>query len=116
MPVGKTQGLEQWFSGGSVGAGFVSLLGNGHADVAGQHFDSITEFQSVVFHQEADGGAVRSAAKAVVELLAGGNGKGGGFFVVEWAAGFKFPACFLQLYARFNQRNNICTRQQFVNE
>ena len=46
----------------------------------------------LIFEQEADGSAVRTTTKAVVELLARADGEGGGLFVVEGAAPLEVAA------------------------
>ncbi len=58
-----------------------------HAGAAGQFLDGVDEAHALVFHDEADGRAVRAAAEAVVELLGRADREGRRFLVVEGAAG-----------------------------
>jgi hypothetical protein len=52
-----------------------------------QFLDGLGEIQMVVFNEKIDSVAVGAAAKAMVSLAGWGDGKGGGFFVMERATG-----------------------------
>ena len=69
------------------------------AGLPGQFLDGLAEVQSLVLHQEADGGAVGAAAEAVVELLVVADGERGGLLVVKGAAGLVVLAGLLQRHA-----------------
>ena len=68
------------------------------------------------FHEEADGGAVGSAAETVIELLVGADGEGGGLLVVEGATGLVILAGLAQRYAPVDQLDDIATRDEFINK
>ena len=60
-----------------IGIALRGLARHFHAGTLGQFFDRIEEFHAVVIHQEADRGAVRAAAEAVIELLGRRDGERG---------------------------------------
>ena len=70
----------------------------------------------IEFHQEANGGAVRPATKAVVEAFPRADGEGGRLFIVKRAASLELAACFLELHAAANHLNDICSCDQIINE
>ena len=72
-----------------------------------QAFDRLTKIEPLVIHHEADGIAASAATKAVVELALWVHREGGGFLVVERAAGAVVFACFFKLYAAIDDFNDI---------
>src|SRR5690606_33996718 len=69
-----------------IGLAAARLARDLHAGPAGELLDRVEELESVVVHQEADGGAMRPAAEAVVELLGRRHGEAGRALVMERAA------------------------------
>jgi len=69
-----------------------------------------------VIHQEGDGGAVFSTAKAVVKLLYLADCKRGRFFGVKRAAGLEFAAGFLERNARIDKLNDIGAVEYFIDK
>ena len=62
------------------------FLRYGYTDAFGQILHRFHETQPLIFHQEADGGAMRPAAEAMVELLGGADGERRRFLAVKRAA------------------------------
>ncbi len=87
-----------------------------HAHALGQLIDRVEELQAVVVHQEADRGAVRAAAEAVVELLGGRDRERGRTLVMERAARRIFLALALQRHAAAHHFDNVGAGQQVVDE
>src|SRR5215469_18907069 len=77
------------------------------AEPARQLLDGLGKGHAVVLHEEAQHGAVRAAAEAVIELLLGAHPEGGRLLVVERAAGLVFAAGFLQLHARADHLHDV---------
>jgi hypothetical protein len=69
-----------------------------------------------VFHQEADGAAVRAAAEAVIELLGGADREGGGLFAVEGAAGDIVRAGLFQGQVALDDVDDVDAREEFLDE
>ena len=86
------------------------------AGARGQLLDRLGEAQAVVVHQEAEHGAVRAAAEAVVELLVRAHPERRRLLVVEGAAGLVFAARFLQRDARADQLDDVAARDQVIDE
>src|SRR6185437_2027643 len=83
---------------------------------ARQLLDGLGEGHAVVLHQEAQHGAVRAAAEAVIELLLRAHPEGGGFLVMERTAGLVLAAGFLQLHARADHLHDVRAGDQLVDE
>ncbi|MCW0450032.1 hypothetical protein NB706_002866 [Xanthomonas sacchari] len=101
------------------GLGRATLLGvarDVHAGALGQLVDRVEEFEAVVVHQEADRGAVRAAAEAVVELLGWRHRERGRAFVVERAARRVLLALALQRHARADHLDDVGACEQVVDE
>jgi hypothetical protein len=86
------------------------------ARARGQVLDGLDEAEVVVLHDEAERGAVRPAAEAVIELLVGADRERRGLLVVERAAGLVFPAGALQLHAAADHLDDVGARDEFVDE
>ena len=82
----------------------------------GQFVDRVEELEAVVIHQEADRGAVRAAAEAVIELLGRRHREDGRALVVERAARRVFLALALQRHARADHLDDVGAREQVVDE
>ncbi|MNV40323.1 hypothetical protein D3C71_1319240 [compost metagenome] len=52
-----------------LGGARLGIARHFHADTLGQLIDRVEKLEAVVIHQEADRGAMRAAAEAVIELL-----------------------------------------------
>ena len=87
-----------------------------HTGALGQFLDRVEELEAVVVHQEADGGAVRAAAEAVVELLVGRDGEAGRALVVEGAARRVLAALALERHSRADHLDDVGACQQVVDE
>jgi len=96
-----------------AGAGVARHL---QAGALGQLLDRVEELEAVVVHQEADRGAVRAAAEAVVELLGRRDGERRRALVVEGTARGVLPALPLQRHARADDLDDIRPGQQVVDE
>jgi hypothetical protein len=94
----------------------VVLARHFHADALGQLVDRVEELEAVVVHQEADRGAVRAAAEAVVELLGRRDVEAGRALVVERAARFVFLALALERDARVDHLDDVGAGKQVVDE
>lgn len=105
---------SRW-AGAACGRGGL-FAGHFHAGCAGQFLDGLGEVQIVVVHDEAQGVAAGAAAEAVVELLVGADREGGGFLLVERAAGGVVLAGFFQLDARTHHVDDVEAVDQVVNE
>ena len=86
------------------------------AGPARQFLDRVEELEAVVVHQEADRGAVRAAAEAVVELLGRGHVERRRALVVERARRAVFAALALELHARANHLDDVGACEQVVDE
>ena len=84
--------------------------------IFGQFFNGISEAEMLIIHQEADGGSVRAAAKAMIELLVRADHKGGCFFVVERTAALVFAAGFLELYTRIDEIDDVAACDKLIYE
>ena len=115
---GFFQGLLALFAARARFGAFLPtfLLRHRHAGAVGQILHGFGEAQSLVFHDETDGRAVRAAAEAVVELFARADGERRGLFFVERAAGHVVGAAFLQRHALVDDVDNIGFGQQLVDE
>jgi len=100
------------FGGGERASGARHL----HSRFSSECFHRLDEAQPFVFHEEGDGGAVRAAAEAVVELPGGRDGEGGRFFAVEGAAGEVVGAGFLELEALADDVDQVDAGEQLVDE
>jgi hypothetical protein len=70
----------------------------------------------VELHEKAHGRTVSAAAEAMIETLAGTYRERRCFFVVERAASLEFTAGLLELYAASYYFNDICSRDQIIDE
>ena len=96
---GAFQRLLLLLAGGAFGGVFrprVAVVWHAHAYAVGKLLHSFGEGEPLVFHDEADGGAVCAAAEAVVKLFAGADGEAGGFFFVKRAARHVVCAAFFE--------------------
>ena len=82
----------------------------------GQFLHRLREGHVVVLHEEAEHGAVRAAAEAVIELLVGAHPEGGGLLVVERAAGAVLAAGLLQRHAPADDLHDVGAGDQLVDE
>ena len=96
-----------------VGSGFTRHFEPGSR---GEFLDGLREAQSVVVDQKAERGSVRSATKAVIELLIGAHPKRSAFFIVKWAAGLEFAAGFLEWNTDTNEFDDVGPCDQLVDE
>ena len=78
-----------------------------HAQPAGEFADRVDKANALVLHDETDGRAVCATAKAVIELFCRADGEGGGFFVMEGAAGRVVPARFFQRHVSIDQFDDV---------
>ena len=81
-----------------------------------QIFDGIREAESLVFHQEANGCPVGAAAEAVIELLAGADGKGGRLLFVKRAAGRVIGTGFFKRHNAVDDLDDIRTGKQLLDK
>src|SRR5690606_26539548 len=70
----------------------------------------------LVLHEKADGGTVRAAAEAVVELLRRAHREGSGLLFVERTAGLVILARLLQGYVGVDDLDDVGPQQDFVDE
>ena len=92
------------------------VAGHFHAHALGQFLDRVEELEAVVVHQEADRGAVRAAAEAVVELLGRRHRERGRTFVVERTPRRILPPLPLERHARTHHLDDIRPGEQVVDE
>jgi len=92
------------------------FLGYDHAVVERQILDRVDKTHAGILHQEADGGAVRAAPKAMVELLGGADRKTGGFFVMEGTQTHVVCAALFELDVLAHHVDNINAGQQILNK
>ena len=107
------------FFGGTLGGGlrvFLADIGHAHAHAVGQKLHGFNKAQTLVLHHKADGRPVRTAAEAMVKLLAGAHGKAGRFFFVERAARHVVRPALFQRNVLVDDIDNIGFGQQVVNE
>jgi hypothetical protein len=78
--------------------------------------DGLGEAEVLVLHQEADGGAVGSAAEAVIELLRRRDVERRRVLAVERTAGRELAAGFLQRYITLDQFDQVRAFEQIVDE
>src|SRR5690606_16857010 len=95
-------------TGVALGAGYLDA----HAPC--QFLDRDREVETLVFHEESEGGAVRAAAEAVVETLLRADREGGGLFGVERAARLVFPTGARQGHARAHDLHDVRALNQVV--
>ncbi len=81
-----------------------------------ERLDGLGELEVVVGHQEADRGAVRAAAEAVIETLRGAHRERRRFLAVERAQTFVVAAGALQRHARADDLDDIGAGDQLVDE
>src|SRR5690606_19181737 len=81
-----------------------------------QLFHRLGKAQSLVIHDKTQGVAAGAAAKAVIELLVGTDGKRGGLFFVEGAAGAIVLAGAFEFYAGVHQLDDIDAVEQVVDK
>ncbi len=87
-----------------------------HALHAGEFFDGIGKFETVVLHDKADGIAVGATTETVVELLLLADGKRGAFFVMKRAASLVVLTGFFQPHSRVDQLDYVCAYEQIVDK
>ena len=87
-----------------------------HAGIAREFLDGVGKRLAAVFHQEADGRAVRAAAEAVVELLARADRERRRLLAVERAAGHVVRAGLLQRHVAVDHLDDVHPRQQRLDE
>ncbi|MNT13465.1 hypothetical protein D3C72_1484370 [compost metagenome] len=87
-----------------------------HAHVLRQVFDGVDKAHARVLDQEADRGAMRATAEAVIELLGGADGKAGRLFTVERAQAHEIGATFFQLHIAPHDIDDIDAVEQIGNE
>src|SRR5690606_7649118 len=78
--------------------------------------DRLGEAHALVLHEEADRGAVRAAAEAVIELLRRAHGEGRRLLVVERTAGLVVLAGPFERNARVDDFHDIRAQQHLVDE
>ena len=81
-----------------------------------EFLDGLREGEAVVVHEEAERGAMRAAAEAVVELFVGAHPERGRLLAVEGAASLVLASRFLERHARADQLDDIGTSDQVVDE
>ena len=117
----EPRGLEQY--AGQVGR--LGGLGRGvartdlrdlEAGVTGQVFHRIGKGLARIFHQKPDGGAVRAAAEAVIELLGRTDRERRRLLGMEGAAGGVVSARFFQGHVAVDDRNDVDPGQQRLNK
>src|SRR6185312_6327430 len=74
------------------------------------------ESRTVVYHEESQHRAMRSAAEAVIELLVRADPEGGRLLVVERAAGPELASGLFQLHARADDLHDIRAGDELVDE
>ena len=79
-------------------------------------FDRLDEAEVIVFHDEAEHGAVGAAAEAVIELLVDADPERRRLFVVKRTAGLVLAAGLLQLHAAADHLDDVGTGDEFVDE
>src|SRR5688572_8920181 len=89
---------------------------NLNAHHARQRFHGIRKLEMIVLHQEAEGGAMRTAAEAVVKTLGRTDGKGRGFLIVKRADRLVLASRLLQLDACSQDLDDVRPGNQVVNE
>ena len=82
----------------------------------GELLDRLGEGHVIVLHEEAEHGAVRAAAEAVIELLVRAHPERRRLLVVERAAGLELAARLLQLHARADDLHDVRAGDQLVDE
>ena len=92
------------------------LIGDLQTGAASQFPDRLNETDAGVLHQETDRRTMRSAAEAVVELLARTDRKRRGLLAVERAAGCKIGARLLQRHVAIDQVDNVDAIEKLLNE
>ncbi len=97
-------------------AGRERLARHGQADPTGQFLYRIDKAHVIVFHQEADRGAVRAAAEAVIELLGLADTEGRGLFVVERTAGHVIAPGLFQRHARIDHIDDVDAGHELIDE
>ena len=90
------------------------FFGHLHSGAFGQETDGVRKREVFLFHDEVDHAAAFAAAKAVVNLLIRGNGKGTGLFAVERAQAEKVAAFFGQMNIVGYHIDNIAACDQFI--
>ena len=69
-----------------------------------------------MFHHKTNSRAMRAATETMVKLLGLTDRKGGGFFVVEWAAGGEIRTGLFERHIALDHVYNIETIKQILNE
>lgn len=82
----------------------------------GQGFNGLRKTQPIVVHQKADGSPSRTATEAVIELLGTAHREARGFFIVERTARGVVTPRTLERDARFDQLDEIGSRQKILYE
>ena len=91
-------------------------LGDRHADRLGKRANRLGIGEPLVFHEEADGVAVRAAAEAVVELLRRAHREGWRLLGVERAAGAVVRSRLLELHVPVDHVDDVDAREQGLDE
>jgi hypothetical protein len=94
----------------------IALLRHGQADRLGQLTHRVGVGLPRVLHQEPDGGSMRAAAEAVIELLGRRYGKGRGLLVMERAQAHEVGAALLQLHVLAHHIDNVDAVEQVLNK
>ena len=94
--------------------GVVLHLGQGHVELVGQEAHGLGKVQPLHVHDELDHAAPGLAAEAVVKLLLGIHGEGGGFFAVKRAQTPISMPVPLQRYIAGNNLYNVGALAELV--
>jgi hypothetical protein len=81
-----------------------------------QRLYSIDKVKVFVVEQESQGGAMRAAAEAVIELFFLAYGKRRGFFLMEGTAGHVLVTPFFQRHIGFDDLNDIGACDQIIDK
>ena len=94
--------------------GVVGLDGERHAGALGQEAHGVHEAEAILRHQEFEHVAMRAAAETVVGLAGGVDLKGGGFLLVERAAGLEGAAHAPERHAGVDEPDNVRAGADFL--
>ena len=94
-------------------AGF---LRHGDADALGQFFHRFHKTHAGMFHDKADGRAMRAAAEAVIELFGLADGERRGFFSVERTAGDVIGTGLFERQVALDDIHDVEAIEQILNE
>ncbi len=87
-----------------------------HAGLLRQLFHGLAKVLALVLHQEGDRAAVGAAAEAMVELLLGADGEGGGLLVVKRATGLVVLPRLAQGDAAVDEVDDVDAGEQRIDE